>query len=159
MKRILNSKLFFFILGALVFGTVSAVFAYSYTADQIGFTPIDTNWNVDNNKAALDWLYNFEAKKLVNYNMFFVEYNQHFAVKLDYENIRNIFSKFKIKFGWHDGDLCYAYNVKYDKNNNETFGEKITLGNEYLIDKTAYQHQIIFYGNGSWCNFILALYN
>ena len=56
MKKLLNSKLFFFILGALVFGTASAVFAYDYVATNIGFTPLDTNWSASNVKDALDSL-------------------------------------------------------------------------------------------------------
>ena len=52
MKNLIT-KLFFFILGALVMG-ISAVFAYSYIAEEVGFTPTDTEWNVDNTKDALD---------------------------------------------------------------------------------------------------------
>ena len=55
MKKILNKKTVFFILLALVF-SVSAVFAYSYLAQEIGFTPNDPEWNVDNTKDALDEL-------------------------------------------------------------------------------------------------------
>ena len=43
MKKLLKSRLFFFILGAVIFSTVS-VFAYSYLAGDIGFTPTDTSW-------------------------------------------------------------------------------------------------------------------
>ena len=56
MKKIYKSRLFFFILGVLVMVT-STVFAYSYFAQDIGFTPTDTNWTVDNTKDALDDLY------------------------------------------------------------------------------------------------------
>ena len=55
MKKLLKSRLFFFILGALVF-SISAVFAYSYFAQGVGFVPSDTSWNVDNIKDALDEL-------------------------------------------------------------------------------------------------------
>ncbi len=54
---ILKSRLFFFMLGVLVC-SISAVFAYSYFAQNVGFTPADyENWNVDNTKDALDSLY------------------------------------------------------------------------------------------------------
>ena len=56
MKKILKSRFFFFILGALVMG-ISAVFAYSYMASDIGFTPDDNNWDVENVDEALESLY------------------------------------------------------------------------------------------------------
>ena len=56
MKKILISRLFFFILGALIFG-LSAVFAYSYISTDVGYTPLDNTWEVDNVKDALDDLH------------------------------------------------------------------------------------------------------
>ena len=56
MKNIFNIKLLIFILVALMIG-VSAAFAYSYVANEIGFTPDNNKWNVDNEKDALDALY------------------------------------------------------------------------------------------------------
>ena len=53
MKKILISRLFFFILGALVFG-MSAVFAYTYLADDVSYSPLDTSWNVENVNQALN---------------------------------------------------------------------------------------------------------
>ncbi|MBR1416348.1 MAG: hypothetical protein IJ572_00830 [Bacilli bacterium] len=57
MKRILKSRLLFFILGAVIFSTVS-VFAYSILATNVGFTPTESTWNVDNVSDALNNLYN-----------------------------------------------------------------------------------------------------
>ena len=48
MKKIFKSRLLFFILGALVFG-MSAVLAYDYVAQEISFTPNDSNWKNPNN--------------------------------------------------------------------------------------------------------------
>ena len=45
-----------FLVGALIF-SISAVFAYPYLAQNVGFTPSETTWNVDNTKDALDDLY------------------------------------------------------------------------------------------------------
>ena len=56
MTRILKSRFFSFILGALMFGFLSVVFAYSYVASEIGFNTADSTWNVDNVKDALDYL-------------------------------------------------------------------------------------------------------
>ena len=57
MKKIFKSRLFFFILGALIFGSISVVLAYSYFAQDVGFTPTDSEWNVEDSKEALDDLY------------------------------------------------------------------------------------------------------
>ena len=37
-----------FILGGLVFGTIGTVVAYNYNAKDIGYTPKDTSWDVNN---------------------------------------------------------------------------------------------------------------
>ena len=56
MKNSFKEKIFFIIIGAFVIST-SATFAYSYIAQDVGFTPTDNSWNVDNTKDALDDLY------------------------------------------------------------------------------------------------------
>ena len=58
MKKIFKkSNIFAFILGALIFGGIVGVSAYTIFADDIGYTPKDTNWEVDNVKDAIDDLY------------------------------------------------------------------------------------------------------
>ena len=56
MKKLFKSRLFFFVLGVLITVCISTVFAYSYVASEVGFTPQDTNWNVDNVDTALNRL-------------------------------------------------------------------------------------------------------
>lgn len=62
MKKIFKSRLFFLLLGVLI-STVSTVLAYSYFAQEVGFTPTDNSWqdvelnNIDNVSSALDNLY------------------------------------------------------------------------------------------------------
>ncbi|MBR1416361.1 MAG: hypothetical protein IJ572_00895 [Bacilli bacterium] len=56
MKKLFKSRIFFFVLGAVMFSTVS-VFAYSLLAQDVGFTPKDEDWNVDNVKSGLDDLH------------------------------------------------------------------------------------------------------
>ncbi|MBR6112993.1 MAG: hypothetical protein IKP79_00580, partial [Bacilli bacterium] len=63
MKKIFKSRLFFFILGVLIFG-ISTVFALDYMASQIGYTPSDTSWNVNNSGAALDSLYSSQKNTI-----------------------------------------------------------------------------------------------
>ena len=62
MKKIFKSRLFFLLIGVLIFG-ISAVFAYSYLASDIGYTSSDSDWNVDNTKDALDELYERTTKR------------------------------------------------------------------------------------------------
>ena len=66
MKKILKSRLFFFILGAVIFGTGS-VFAYSILAPDVGYTPKDNAWEVDNVKSALDDLYTLSKDNIIIY--------------------------------------------------------------------------------------------
>ncbi len=61
MKRAFKGKVFFFVLGVLV-SVTSTVFAYSYLAQEIGFTPTDNEWEVDNVKDAIDDLHSKENK-------------------------------------------------------------------------------------------------
>ena len=62
MKRIIKSRVFVFILGAILFSSIT-VFASSYLAKDISFTPKNTNWkkedgtDITNVKDALDELY------------------------------------------------------------------------------------------------------
>ena len=69
MKKILKSRLFFFILGAVIFSTVS-VFAYSIIASDVGFSPIDTSWKkqggepIENVEEALN-----DLREILKYNI------------------------------------------------------------------------------------------
>ena len=54
MKNIVT-KLLFFLLGAFIF-SISAAFAYSIYANEVGYTPSENVWNVDNVQLALDYL-------------------------------------------------------------------------------------------------------
>ena len=60
-----------FILGAIIFGGIGTVLAYSVFARNIGFTPTDTTWkksngdNIDNVEDALNELYTSTFKKVV----------------------------------------------------------------------------------------------
>ena len=58
MKRIFKNPIFTFILGGILFGSITGVVAYSYSSNDISYTPKDTNWNVDNVGSAIDDLYN-----------------------------------------------------------------------------------------------------
>ena len=54
MQKLFKSKIFIFILGFVSAVGITSVFAYSLIANDVGFTPLDTHWEVDNVKDALD---------------------------------------------------------------------------------------------------------
>ena len=57
MKRLLKNPVLSFILGALMFGGIGTVLAYTVAANYVGYTPSNSSWNVSDVKGALDWLY------------------------------------------------------------------------------------------------------
>ena len=57
MIKLIKSRLFAFVLGALIFGSIGVVSAYTIFANDIGYTPSDSTWKVDNVKDAIDELY------------------------------------------------------------------------------------------------------
>ncbi|MBR1416357.1 MAG: hypothetical protein IJ572_00875 [Bacilli bacterium] len=56
MKKIFKNPIFTFILGITI--ASSSAFAYDLFANDVGYIPSDTNWNVDNVSSALDNLHN-----------------------------------------------------------------------------------------------------
>ena len=63
MSRILKSRLLCFILGAVIFGSIGVVSAYTLLANDTAFTPTDENWkkedgtDIEDVASALDYLY------------------------------------------------------------------------------------------------------
>jgi len=57
MKKFLTSRVFAFLLGALLFSGITGVAAYNMFASNVGYTPEDTSWEVDNVSDAIDDLY------------------------------------------------------------------------------------------------------
>ena len=157
MKKFLKSRLFFFILGVLVCLT-STVLAYSYFANEVGFTPTDEYWSVDNTKKALDWLYNFEAKKAVDTDMISLSPTSS-SVLYRVDAKKNMYSKYKIRLGWHQGDNCNASEYLIDDTGTTKYTKEILYDTEYIINRTYTQVQLHLKGNGSWCNITIDLYN
>ena len=62
MNKIFKSRIFSFVLGAIIFGGIGVTSAYTLFANNIGFTPRDTTWEVDNTKKALDDLYDKQTR-------------------------------------------------------------------------------------------------
>ena len=63
-KLFRKSNIFSFILGAIIFGSIGVVSAYTLYANDIEYTPKDTTWkkedgsDITNVKEAIDELYN-----------------------------------------------------------------------------------------------------
>lgn len=75
MKKEIKSKILLFLLGVILSGSITYVFAYSIIASDVSFNPKDTTWDVDNTKDAIDDLreymnsMTYEARKYAhNYN-------------------------------------------------------------------------------------------
>ena len=49
-----KSNIFSFVLGAIIFGTISVVSAYALLSSDVSYTPEDEGWNVDNVQDAID---------------------------------------------------------------------------------------------------------
>lgn len=65
MKKILNSKIFYFILGSIIFGGIGVAGAYTLLASDTGYTPRDINWEVNNTQDAIDDLYDRATSNLI----------------------------------------------------------------------------------------------
>lgn len=69
MRKALKSRIFTFILGALIFGSIGVVSAHTILANDIGYTPKDTTWkksngeDITNVSEAIDELYNKTIKE------------------------------------------------------------------------------------------------
>ena len=62
MKKVIFSRLFFFILGAILFSGIT-VLAYKVNSDQVSYTPNNSNWQVDNVESAINDLYSSVKRK------------------------------------------------------------------------------------------------
>ena len=63
MNKVFKSRIFAFVLGAILFGSIGVVSAYTIFANDIGYTPKDSTWkksngeDITNVKDAIDELY------------------------------------------------------------------------------------------------------
>ena len=71
IKTLFKNPIFTFILGAVIFGTISTIYAASLaTAENVSYTSSDTSWSVTNLKAALDDLYSKVESKACLHSIF-----------------------------------------------------------------------------------------
>ncbi|MBR1416358.1 MAG: hypothetical protein IJ572_00880 [Bacilli bacterium] len=124
MQKLIKSRIFVFILGLIVVSTTS-VFAYSLIADDVGFTPRDSNWKVDNTKDAIDDLHN----RINSFNVEALELNgTYIKVKIpDY--VKQISSKY----------TYYIDNVFKENSTSDTYTfTNLNLNTTYKIKVNAY---------------------
>ena len=57
MKKVFKNPIFTYILGFVTALSITSVLAYSTIADDVGYTPTDDTWDVEDVSAALDDLY------------------------------------------------------------------------------------------------------
>jgi len=70
MKEFIKSRVFAFILGAIIFGSIGVISASTILAKDISYTPNDETWNVNNIGDAIDDLYanaHSKSKIIKNY--------------------------------------------------------------------------------------------
>lgn len=73
MKKFIKSRIFSFMLGAVIFGSIS-VYAYSLKSSDISFNPENSEWQVTNLEEAVNYLYSVskEYNKEINIpNLYF----------------------------------------------------------------------------------------
>ena len=92
MKKIIKNPIFTFILGALIFGGIVGVSAYTILANDIGYTPKDSTWkksngeDITNVKDAIDELYS--KASLVGWNLNYdILYKKDQTSSIDYSYI------------------------------------------------------------------------
>ena len=76
MKKIFNSKFFYFVLGAIIFGSISSVIAYSLAARDVEYNPGDNSWktyegnDINDVQTAIDELRSghYDFRKTSSYN-------------------------------------------------------------------------------------------
>ena len=125
IKKVLKSRLFIFISTALFFSGIGVVFAFTVLAPDVGFTPKDTNWAVDDVKEALDSLKTkIDGYQKVEYALFNYTGEAQVEIKdsfvLAYNKIKllskTIYSgnSCTLSFKFNDGTNAYTLNLNQE---------------------------------------------
>ncbi|MBR1416925.1 MAG: hypothetical protein IJ572_03820 [Bacilli bacterium] len=112
MKKIfIKSNIFSFLLGAILFGSIGIVSAYTIFANDIGYTSKDEDWEVENVNDAIDDLHN-RVKKINLDNLVTEEiYTNHVSGATYTYTISNVSEYnyyFLINITWRSGSADYA---------------------------------------------------
>ena len=139
MKRIIKNPIFTFILGALIFGGIVGVSAYTILANDIGYTPSDSTWkksngeDITNVKDAIDELYGKSNTTISELNSQITSLQTQLAV---FNNAQCISGNFKCSScstsGGQDIGINFEPSIIYIHSND--FGRFIGFNNS--IDST-----------------------
>ena len=50
MKKLFKSRIFYFILGVTIAASITSAFAYSFGANSVGYTSLDSSWKTIDNQ-------------------------------------------------------------------------------------------------------------
>lgn len=89
MKKIFDSKLFYFVLGAMIFSGITVCASTTYLSNQVVFTSTNSEWNVNNVEDALNDLYNKQNNTTTN-------------------EVIGAYSSYKKATGWNDDGMEYS---------------------------------------------------
>ena len=160
MKKIFKSKLLFFVLGAIMFGSIGIAFAYSIFAQDVGFTPSDSDWDVDNVKDALDDMRSY--LEIYN-NRGYTNLSNPIPTSIDDPNIiSSSYNAYAVEYAYYAFDK--VNNTFWTSNPDEPLPQYLgwdfkelvavydfTITNRYnTIDTTVGQFTLQGYRNGIW---------
>ena len=112
MKKVLNSSIFFFILGATIFSFLGVVIASSLSANDIAFTYKDSAFTIDNVNDVLEYIHDVSIESLMNLNNVNVSGTYKQAHSASSNNITANFNK-----GKYFIFLIYSYGGGVQANN------------------------------------------
>lgn len=117
MKRVIRSRIVAFIIGALLFSGVSVYATYSILANDIGYTPSNDSWNVDNVQDAINYLYD---KTNVLNDLDCVSSQVHHNSNTQFDiNLGFVPTKFYASYHWNNENMDLY--VLYDSQINNNF--------------------------------------
>lgn len=82
MKKVIKNPLFTFILGIVITSSIAGVVAMSYNAKDVGYTPSDSTWNVNNVEDAIKSLKQVEKEGRIDFNNLSVSKNAVVGTKI-----------------------------------------------------------------------------
>ena len=161
MKDILKSRVFAFVLGAIIFGGIGVASAIIYQSKDVIYTPTETTWEVDNVKDALDDLYiNASKFKTMTIGLQARSWStsSESSALLDFSPFVGIYKYFKV-INLTNTSLRSCLIYRWDKNAQAEFE---TVQNvEYSLDNNANVYLNVVNDNNTYgtCMARVLLYN
>ena len=168
MKKVLKSRIFAFVLGALIFGGIVGVSAYTIFANDIGYIPKDTTWkksngeDITNVKDAIDELYTkANSNSVVNekYDLIWENKNIHTGfepttISIDLSNYTSV-----IVMGKYHLSEIYDNNIsfkKIDVGSSEVLTINYSQGDSATRNVIVKTNEIVFNEGHMWNNDVSA---